>query len=183
MTKRKCFRLLVLVGMVLGTAGVLSHYYQCLKVTSLFEYLQLSVEQFNQDNTTLKAPDTSKNRRKKDSQGRTNPYFQNSNVLVLQFGDLDYAHRMKNHTKRNKQWTDCMGYEYRLEQPLDPNSTECMYTQKVQSIHNALETTPNNDWIIFLDLDVQYQAESCDALEMMLPETSVKQSQPCELIS
>jgi len=108
-------------------------------------------------------------------------------VHVLQFGDIFYATAMQNYTHRNKQWAECTGYNYIFELA-EPNEEKCIYSLKVETILAALERIPPKDWIIFLDLDVQYQAKLCTAMEDRLPRYSTSATrdhhgQQCEFIA
>lgn len=117
------------------------------------------------------------------------PYFKDANAHVIQIADANYAKKMEVQISRNRQWVNCSGYTYRLETPKTLSKEQikagvepCMYTRKVQKIYQVLNEIPTNDWLIFLDIDTQYQATTCDAMERILPQQSKRASQPCEII-
>mmetsp|Transcript_12565 Transcript_12565/g.26753 ORF Transcript_12565/g.26753 Transcript_12565/m.26753 type:complete len:316 (-) Transcript_12565:325-1272(-) len=103
-----------------------------------------------------------------------------SSVFVVQAADEAYAEKMKSMMETNQKWANCMNYTYQLK---TLTNTGNMYSQKVEAIHDTLEAAQENDWIIYLDADVFFQADSCDALEKSMPLQSKIGSQPCELIS
>jgi len=109
-------------------------------------------------------------------------YFGSSKVFVVQAADEPYAAIMQTRMETNQQWAQCMGYEY-IFKSWNRNEIACAYTEKVNAIHDVLATVQENDWIIFLDADVEFTAKSCDALESMLPIESEIDSQPCEFIA
>eukprot|EP00584_Thalassiosira_punctigera_P011488 CAMPEP_0172568714 /NCGR_PEP_ID=MMETSP1067-20121228/120860_1 /TAXON_ID=265564 ORGANISM="Thalassiosira punctigera, Strain Tpunct2005C2" /NCGR_SAMPLE_ID=MMETSP1067 /ASSEMBLY_ACC=CAM_ASM_000444 /LENGTH=334 /DNA_ID=CAMNT_0013360379 /DNA_START=77 /DNA_END=1078 /DNA_ORIENTATION=- len=108
------------------------------------------------------------------------PFDDTSSVFVIQAADGAYAEKMKSLMEINKKWAGCTNYTYELK---TLSSTGNVYSQKVQAIHDALESAKENDWIIYLDADVFYKADSCDALENMLPTESKSSGQLCEFIS
>ena len=121
------------------------------------------------------------------------PYFKKAGVHVIQIADAQYAERMHAQVERNREWVNCTGYTYRLETfPKSSLSAKqlrnrgksqaCPFTIKVQKIYELLLKIPLGDWLIFLDIDVQYQGTTCDAMERMLPQQSQRDSQNCEVV-
>eukprot|EP00571_Detonula_confervacea_P000773 CAMPEP_0172326428 /NCGR_PEP_ID=MMETSP1058-20130122/56501_1 /TAXON_ID=83371 /ORGANISM="Detonula confervacea, Strain CCMP 353" /LENGTH=318 /DNA_ID=CAMNT_0013043205 /DNA_START=35 /DNA_END=988 /DNA_ORIENTATION=+ len=106
--------------------------------------------------------------------------FGGGSVFVIQAADEAYAAKKKSMMEANQQWASCMNYTYELKTFIKEGNP---YTGKVRAIRNALEAAKENDWIIFLDGDVQFQANSCDALEKMLPLSSKADNEPCEFIA
>ena len=110
------------------------------------------------------------------------PFGGASSVVVLQAADEAYAAKMKSKMDTNRQWANCMNYTYQLKtisKPLFGN----VYTEKVKAIHDAVEeTSEESGWVIFLDGDVSFKGDSCDALERMIPTESID-LQTCEFIA
>ena len=132
---------------------------------------------------------SSKTESRRQHQPSRRTYFGNdTNVVVLQIGNKPFRARMSNHTIRNEQWAKCMSYQYKFEELVSyydkSNNNACVYTQKVQRIYQNLIELPNfGDWLIFVDMDAQYQAKKCTALDTILPTQSKIQSQKCEIIA
>lgn len=102
-------------------------------------------------------------------------------VFVIQAADEAYAAKKKDMMDANRQWASCMNYTYELKTIIKEGN---LYAKKVQAINDALEAAKENDWIIFLDGDVAFQAHhSCDALEKIVPLQTVMDSEPCEFIA
>lgn len=110
-------------------------------------------------------------------------YF-DSPVHVVQVGDDSYANLMYNHTLRNKQWAKCMDYEYKFisldKEEIVSDNKPCVL---VKHIRRALRSITKGDWMLFLDLDVQFASTTCTALDAILPTMSLNKSQPCEFMA
>eukprot|EP00039_Didymoeca_costata_P024369 m.10106 g.10106 ORF g.10106 m.10106 type:complete len:262 (+) comp4201_c0_seq1:112-897(+) len=48
--------------------------------------------------------------------------------------------------------------------------TGCMFLEKVEAIHNQLQRTELGGWLIYIDLDVQYNHKSCSKWLELVPE-------------
>jgi hypothetical protein len=94
-----------------------------------------------------------------------NIFFQ-SRVHIVQFGtSARYTQKYQNYTKRNQQWAQCMGFNYSI---LLENNTACPLVQKPAILDRVLSTMIDGEWLVFLDLDVQYTAPSCQGLDEFL---------------
>lgn len=90
-----------------------------------------------------------------------NGFGEGSSVHILQVANKEYftiknpyAMNRTEMVEVNKRWATCLNYTHQLK--LVPK-TGNMYTAKVQAILDALIEVQENDWIIFLDGDVQFQ--------------------------
>jgi hypothetical protein len=122
------------------------------------------------------------------------PFFGDGNQLhVLQIGDEKYRKAHKERMSVNRDWTKCAEYQYDFKSfenddnvnndddtnsgpatppPKDKQTEDqppCVSTKKVKAIRDFLANDiPLNDWMIFVDLDANYQSPDCPALEKLL---------------
>jgi len=102
--------------------------------------------------------------------------FGEGSVHIIQVANKEYfenkSPQIMNRTAMieiNKRWASCNNYTHTLK--IIPKSEDGnMYTAKVQTILDTLTTIKEDDWIIFLDGDVQIQKDVCDrTLEKIIP--------------
>lgn len=82
-------------------------------------------------------------------------FFQ-STVHVLQFGDVQYAEKMEQHTNYNVQWAKQANYDYHFVELTKREGDPCIFTVKVREISKFLHEMPLNDWVLFVDMDAHY---------------------------
>jgi hypothetical protein len=88
-------------------------------------------------------------------------------ATVLQVGQQSYLTKFSKHMETVRLFAAAQGFRYTVK-VLDEADTRkgraaaggCVYTAKVLAISEALSALPIGDWIIFIDLDVQYA--TCD---------------------
>jgi hypothetical protein len=105
-----------------------------------------------------------------DKVNKQKPFFGDDNqVHILQVGNEAYT---KKHAERmlvNQEWAKCAGYQYHFESFEQGKGWDCVYTQKVKAIRDFIHNgIPINDWMIFVDLDANYNAPDCQELEKIL---------------
>lgn len=118
----------------------------------------------------------------------TDSRFGEGSVYILQAANKEYFQKnspwTENRTEMveiNKKWASRMNYTHDLKLITETGN---FYTAKVQAIYDALLAANENDWIIFLDSDVRFQAHHTDsALEHIIPIKSKMDNQTCEFIA
>jgi len=103
--------------------------------------------------------------------------FGEGSVHIIQVANKEYFANKSPHimnrtamVETNKRWASCNNYTHTLK--IVPKSAEGnMYTAKVKAILDTLTTIKEDDWLIFLDGDVQIQSKDmCDrTLEKIIP--------------
>ena len=116
--------------------------------------------------------------------------FGEGSVHILQVANKEYFTNKSPHimnrtamVETNKRWANCNNYTHTLK--IIPKSAEDnMYTAKVNAILDTLTTIKQDDWIIFLDGDVQIQSKDvCDrTLEKIIPLQS-DDNVPCQFMA
>lgn len=111
-------------------------------------------------------------------------YFGDASVTVVQAADAAFLKKSDEYMEVNRRWADCAGYDYRTF-VLDPGEGGCVYTAKVRAIQEAVKSSEEGGWIVFLDVDAVYQRgpKHCNALEEALPKSFESDGQECEFIA
>ena len=123
----------------------------------------------------------------KENQSTTDSRFGEGSVYILQAANKEYFQKnspwTENRTQMvetNKKWARRMNYTHDLKLITEAGN---FYTAKVQAIYDELLAANENDWIIFLDSDVRFQAHTDDTLEHIIPIQSKMDNQTCEFIA
>jgi hypothetical protein len=105
-----------------------------------------------------------------DKVDKQKPFFGDDNqVHILQMGDETYTKTYAEQMSVNQKWAKCAGYQYHFESFEQGKGPSCIYTKKVKAIRDfILYDIPINDWMIYVDLDANYQAPDCREFEKVL---------------
>ena len=116
--------------------------------------------------------------------------FGEGSVHIIQVANKEYFTNKSPHimnrtamVETNKKWASCNNYTHTLK-IIAKSAEGNMYTAKVKNILDTLTTIKEDDWIIFLDGDVQIQSKDvCDrTLEKIIPLQS-DDNVPCQFMA
>ena len=96
-------------------------------------------------------------------------------INVVQMGDSHSVKTYRKHVQTVEHLCQIMRYNYSL---VPWNKTGCPFTAKVATIDDHLSRAAAGDWVVWVDLDAQYQNPRCDAWWHALPATAPS-GEPC----
>ena len=104
-----------------------------------------------------------------------------ANVHVVQMGDEKRLRESGDRVASIRHLCEVQKYSHTID-AWNATRFECPYTAKVETIDAHLRRIPDGDWLVWMDLDVQYQHPRCSAWWRALPTRSADGT-PCHLVA